>query len=212
MIAIGIVAHPARQAMAERLAEQVNADIICLDNRGIGAEANHRRTWQSLLDYHADHTVVLEDDAMPVQDFRHQCEQALKASPTHITSLYLGRLRPPQYQNRIARAITNAQHRDAHYIADTRLLHAVGFALTTEHIEPMLAFTATRDYLPWDEAVTAYAKHSGQRVAYTHPSLIDHQDGPTLIAHRDHQPRRAGRIAWRVGTRHHWERERTVTM
>lgn len=212
MIAIGIVAHQQRQALAEALAEQVSADIVCFDDRGYGHHHNHRRTWQSLTYFATTHAVVLEDDAIPVHDFRHQLEQAVKASPAPITSLYLGRLRPPQWQNKISAAITRANHDDAHYITATQLLHAVGVALQTEHIEPMLAFTATRSHLPFDEAIGAYARYARQPIAYTHPSLVNHLDGPTLFQHRDRQPRTPGRVAWRVGMRHAWDGERTVTL
>ena len=212
MLAIGIVAHPTRHTMAEQLADKVGANLICIDDRGYGAEQNHYRTWTALLDHAGTHAVVVEDDAIPVHDCRHQLEQAIKASPTPITSLYLGRLRPPQYQKRIAKAIDTARHDDAHYITSPDLIHAVAVALPATHIADMLAFTATRHYLPWDETLSAYAHHLRQPVAYTHPSLVDHKDTPTLVQHRDRQPRTPGRVAWRIGTRHTWDSERTVAL
>lgn len=95
-IAIGIVAHIDRQHMAEQLAEQVNADFISIDgiHQRLGCNANHRRTWTEIAALNPTVGVVLEDDAVVCPDFRHQLEQAIKASPTHITSLYLGRQRP----------------------------------------------------------------------------------------------------------------------
>lgn len=213
-IAIGIVAHIDRQHMAEQLAEQVNADFISIDgiHQRLGCNANHRRTWTEIAALNPTVGVVLEDDAVVCPDFRHQLEQAIKASPTHITSLYLGRQRPPQWQRNITKATEAADNTDAHYLLCTHLLHAVGVAVTAEHIPPMLNFTATRNYLPWDEAVGCYARNVGQKVAYLWPSIIDHRDGMSLISHRDKQPRTPGRTAWRIGTRTTWDTERTVTL
>lgn len=211
-VVIGIVAHITRQSMADQLAEQVSADFISLDEGTLGPNKNHRRTWTELATLGATHAVVLEDDCVPVHDLRHQLEQAIKAAPSDIISGYLGKQRPPQWMPKVKRAIETANQNDAHYITSTHLLHGVCIAMHTDHIPPMLAFTATRNYLPWDEAVGAYARHTKQLIAYTWPSLVDHRDGPTLIAHRDGSPRRAGRVAWHIGTRHTWNGTQTVTM
>lgn len=212
MIAIGIVAHITRQHMAEQLANQVGADFISLDEGTLGPNKNHRRTWTELAALPATHAVVLEDDAVVVQDFRHQLEQAVKAAPSAIISGYLGMQRPPQWMPKVKRAVDAANQADAHYITSTHLLHGVATTIHKDHITPMLDFTATRNYLPFDEAIGAYARHAKQPIAYTWPSLVDHRDGPTLINHRDGQARKPGRVAWRIGTRHDWDGERTVTL
>lgn len=198
--------------MADQLAEQVSADFISLDEGTLGPNKNHRRTWTELAALPASHAVVLEDDAVVIRDFRHQIEQAIKAAPSDIISGYLGKQRPPQWMPKVKRAIETANQNDAHYITSTHLLHGVCIAMHTDHIPPMLAFTATRNYLPWDEAVGAYARHTKQLIAYTWPSLVDHRDGPTLIAHRDKARRRPGRVAWRIGTRDVWDGTRTAVM
>lgn len=196
--------------MAERLADSIDADLICYDDRAYGSTVNHLRTWEALQDHTTTYAAVLEDDAVPVRNFRHQLEQAVKASPTTITSLYLGRLRPPQYQRRIANTLSAAP--DAHYILATHLLHAVAVAIHTDHIDPMIRYVKARTHLPIDEAIGAYAQHTDQPIAYTHPSIVNHNDGPTLIAHRDRQPRTPGRTAWNVGTRHTWHATNTTTL
>lgn len=211
-VVIGIVAHITRQSMADQLAEQVSADFISLDEGTLGPNKNHRRTWTELAALPASHAVVLEDDAVVIRDFRHQIEQAIKAAPSDIISGYLGKQRPPQWMPKVKRAVDAANQTDAHYITSTHLLHGVCVAIRSEHIAPMLAFTDTRNYLPWDEAVGAYARHVKQRVAYTWPSLADHRDGPTLFTHRDQHPRKPGRVAWRIGTRTTWSGEKYVEM
>lgn len=47
MIGIGIVAHPAWEAMAEELARAVDADIVMVDVGSLGGTANHVLTWRA---------------------------------------------------------------------------------------------------------------------------------------------------------------------
>jgi len=212
-VAVGIVAHIDRQAEADQLAVTARADIINVDDSTLGCERNHRRVWELLSSTAATHAVVLEDDAIPVPDFRHQLEMAVKASPAPVTSLYLGRQRPPQWQHNISRAIGEAKAHGAHYILGHYLLHGVGVAIRTDLITPMLRFVDRYDYLPIDEAIGKWCRDSGLGpIAYTAPSILDHADGMSLISHRDGQGRAPGRTAWTVGSRTLWDGERTVNL
>jgi hypothetical protein len=117
-------------------------------------------------------------------------------------SLYLGRLRPPQYQHMIQPAIDRAEASGAHWLVSRQLLHAVGVAIRGDLLDDMLSHL---DDSPIDEAINTWVNRKFYRVAYTFPSLVQHDDGPTLIQHRDGQHREPGRVAWKTGTREHWE-------
>lgn len=205
-IAIGIVAHTDRLAQANTLASQVEAEHIAIDDGVLGCEGNHRRVWRHLAHSGAYWTVVLEDDALPVPFFRTQLAAALAVAPAGIVSLYLGRSRPPQWQQRIERATYAATAHEASFILHTRLLHCVGVAIKSRLVGDMVDITATAAChgLPMDEAITAWARAHRYGVAYTWPSLVDHADGPTLAYHRDHAQRDAPRKAWSAGTRKRW--------
>lgn len=213
-ISIGIVAHTQRKAMAEQLAEQVNADCISFDDpiKHLGCHGNHVRTWTELADADSTYSMVLEDDAVPVHDARHQFELAIKSSPCDVTSVYLGRQRPPQWVTKMERAVHAATQQDSHYILSTHLLHAVGVAIRTDLIRDMLTHTSQRNYLPWDENIGQWCRATGRTIAYTHGSLVDHRDDMSLISHRDGQARPPGRVAWHIGSRQHWDGERTVQL
>jgi GR25 family glycosyltransferase involved in LPS biosynthesis len=201
---IGIVAHTARTEQAMRLADQVEAAFVSVDDGTLGCENNHRKVWQWMADNATTQwSVVLEDDAKPVNDFRRQLDEALDNAPTPIVSLYLGRKRPPHVQDFIRQATIQADQQDACYVTATALFHAVGVAIRTDLVQPMLNAT-TSVAPPWDYTIGTWALAEHHTITYLWPSLLDHADQDTLIAHPDKLPRAKGRTAWRTGTRTNW--------
>ena len=99
MFSIGIVAHQSRTTQAKNLAKQVKADFISIDTGLLGCDDNHTTVQNHLWALKDEWSVILEDDAQPVQDFPDQLTQALTVAPTPIVSLYLGRRRPPHFQH-----------------------------------------------------------------------------------------------------------------
>lgn len=201
MIAIGVVAHTARSAQAKALANQVHADFISIDNGTLGADDNHEHVQNHLANLPTSWSLILEDDAVPVDDFRAQAHAALVMAPSPIVSFYLGRKRPVHWQRRIGKAVEQAQELDAHWIVSTHLLHAVGYAIRTELIPSLLDHMTV---LPIDQHIGSWARHYGHTVSYTHGSLVDHDDGPTIVEHPDGQPRTPGRKAWAIGGHDRW--------
>lgn len=204
MISTAVVAHEARIVAATELAKNLDA-VLTVDDGSLGAEANHLRAWQATGTADGDWALVLEDDAQPVPNFLEQAERALAMSPTPIVSFYLGRGKPRTWQHRLAQGIGQADAISAHWITAPQLLHAVAVAMQADLREDWLQWAPTSK-LPIDERISAWARINGHRIAYTIPSLIEHADGPTLIEHRDRQPRTVARIAWRTGTRESWNR------
>lgn len=209
MISTAVVAHEARIVAATELATNLGA-VITVDDGSLGAEGNHLKAWEATAARPAEWNLVLEDDAQPVRGFLEQAEQALGQAPAPIVSFYLGRGKPKSWQHRLGRALNDADRAGAHWIDTRQLLHAVAVAMRSGLREDWLEWAPTSK-LPIDERLSAWAHIRGHRIAYTIPSLIEHADGPTLIQHRDRQPRTDERIAWRTGTRIDWNR-RTITI
>jgi len=202
MIAIGIVAHPAREAMAEKLAQAVDADIVMVDGAGMGCTPNHIATWRATAERGQGWTLILEDDAIPVHGFREQLSLALAAAPDPVASMYLGRRMPPQFQARIGAAVQLAERQSACWIRSVEGLHAVALCMKTDLVEDFLA--RRHPQLPIDQAVGRWARGRGLQISYSVPSIVQHADPPTLVSHPDGIPRRPGRVAWRLGTRDEW--------
>jgi hypothetical protein len=217
MIAIGIVAHYDRYERATRLADVVGAEVIAVDRGGVGAGANHEVCYEWLAETNAPWSVIIEDDALPCKGFRDQLQQVLLSSPTNILSLYLGRTRPPHWQPSIAKVVGG----DHHYLIGTELLHHVAVAIRTPMIPSMLHHLRTDNAyrlgkMPIDEAVGRYARASGTRIGYSHPSIVNHDASlPTVITrhlsqHKTESGTRTDRLprqAWAFGVRNSWDRE-----
>lgn len=198
-ISSGVCGHIDRQIRAETLATAIHGQTV-LDTGAFGPGANHWRTWAVADDPKADWVLVVEDDAIPVVGFNVQLRKALRAAPSDVVSLYAGTGRPPQYQERLRVATAS----DAHWIVADRMLHGVGIALRRHRVADLLDFVGGRRVQPYDESVGHWAVARGLKVSYSNPSLLDHADLPTLVVHRDREPRVESRVAWRVGSRRHW--------
>lgn len=212
---IGIVAHIDRLYEAEALADTVNADYINVDDGTLGCNANHKRVWKHLhLHATGEWLIVLEDDAVPVNDFLDQAHAALAQAPTPVVSFYLGRHHIPtlDVERDKQQAILKAEAADASWITSPHLHHAVAVAVRTTYAESMLQhLNGLPDFFPIDEAIGHWARNNGIDISYTWPSLVDHADMPTLFRHHDKLPRPPGRVAYRTGTRSTWT-DRAVTM
>lgn len=203
--AIAVVAHTKRADQAHQLMETVGAQYMAMDNGTYGCNANHIRCWTYLAKQPTQWSLVLEDDAQPINGFTDQLDQALRQAPTGIVSFYLGN--PTWWKPNIpdrARRLTNAGQQadttNASWIITNEFLHGVGIAVRTSFIPDMLnglSATTAIDY-----AIRDWATHTNRDIAHAWPSLLDHADQPTLIQRlrRNNQPRKA----WRIGTRKHW--------
>ena len=191
MIGTVVVAHPERHEQAGELAVRLDG-WISLDEDGIGAGANHRRALQHGVDSDWDHIVVLEDDAMPIDDFEDALTQAIAHRPDQILGLYVGRQRP--YASAVSKAVMQADMQGASWITHYGLLWGVATVWPRALAQAWLAEPAAGT---WDSHARRWCRRYGHKVAYTWPSLVDHRDEPSLVA--DRPPRPAGRTAWRVG-------------
>lgn len=188
--------------MAWRLARQVSPEAISWDNNSRGVEFNHQQAWRYLVNCTEPWLVVLEDDARPCLDFRHQLMEVLWHAPTPIVSLYLGRGGPDQWQLPISSVIA----RDVCFIRSDTLLHCVGYAVRNELIADMLRnvrhSVRHSSNLKLPAAISTWARRRHYPVSYSRPSLVDHADGANIIASPDSLPIRK---AWLFDSRDGWD-------
>jgi hypothetical protein len=186
---IGVVAHVDRQPQIDYLSRVAHPDVIIPDDGSAGVSANHiavltslyqigRRTGQPWL-------VVLEDDAIICDRLHEQLNQLLDIAPSLLVSLYNGTGYPMQYQRQFAKM---AGDRELNFILHRHMRHAVGYAvhsslLTQYRFIDHLAEQARKGWPP-DDAMSHWCRRYDQMVAYTNPSLVDHEDGPSVIRQR----------------------------
>lgn len=182
---IAIVAHKDRLLMARKLETAVGAALVVWD-RGYGARDTHERAWQELargVSGPDQWGMVIEDDAMPCYRFRACMIESLRNAPTSVVSAYLGRGRPPDWQDSIARVMAN-QHAD--WLIAKAVLHGVGLAVRGDQLRDMVAMLCpdrahqrrkvveSRWLEPMDEAMDGWVRDRGIAVGYQHPSLLNH--------------------------------------
>lgn len=200
-LAIVIMAHPRRRAQAEMLAEYLDALIVWDDGGGEWSTGAH--AWKTGAHLGATHTLVLQDDAVPVQDLRRHVLAAIDAMPDSPISLYLGQKKPSRWASNMLMAVQAAEQLGASWISASHLLHGVGIVLPTRWVTPMLQW-AEMSSAPYDQRIGAYLRQVQNRATfYTWPSLVDHDDTvPSLVRHADDARLSTdGRIAYRVGSR-----------
>lgn len=188
--------------MALRLVEQVGAVDYSIDDGSLGCNGNHIKVLRGLRQNNqADFYCILEDDAQPIYDFNMQLRAALKKAPTQIVSLYLGTSNPIHWQDAIRRSVAVAEA----WIVGQHLIHGVGYCIHRDLIDTVIEHLHP-DFRPIDEQISAYTYPNHVLVGYTHPSLVDHEDGPPCITVRaDGAPRDKPRKAWELGGRDNWQ-------
>lgn len=169
-----------------RLATEVDAEVVQIDDGGYGERVNHQETLRRLAETGADWLVMLEDDAIPCQGFHAVLDGCLDDSPGDIVSLYLGTGRwagtvPSIHEPKVIAAVDQADANDSRWILADACWHAVGLA-ARECIAGQLLEHLTGDRSPTDEAITHWLQATGRQIAYTHPSLVDHRDDERTVS------------------------------
>ena len=203
-IAVGIVAHESRAQMAGALRRDTGAVVCNIDDGTLGCEGNHLVVLRALMYRHVDWCVILEDDAVPVKDFRFHVKRALTYAPAPIVGLYLGCGNPSGETGRQSGlAARTAKEKNKAWIVGDCLIGSVGYAVRIRLVEPMLDDLAQRgDELPM--RISRWAQGRSFDVCYTSPSLVDHADGDPAGDCTLGRPR-GERRAWNFGVRADWD-------
>lgn len=220
-----IVGSPQRRQAAQQLQAHLEEETghiapIIYDYKGLGCNENHWCAWRyahmQWRNTNVDTICVIEDDALLADNYGNNLQQALHNAPSPIVSGYLGTSRPPHWQTRIQKAIQEAHTNNATYITAWEMLHGVAIYLPHKQIPSMLEVAPQACYTtaipkPYDYAIGEWARRTRQPVAYTMPSLVDHDTGPTIThTYRDgyeDTPRHAWLLAqadtqWTTHTTH----------
>lgn len=187
MYSIAICAHEKRFSAAKLLSEKVDGTLV-LDNEDdsvpvlVRSARTHDRAWEVAAQAGEEWSVVLEDDALPVDGFLEALSACLAAATPGVVSLYLGDQSIPV---RARQAAERAEKNDACWVREVRhpgLYWGVGVALPTRLVSGMLEGVNGQRFLnPYDERLGLWALENGVPVNYVFPSLVDHDDGVSLI-------------------------------
>lgn len=197
-LSVAIMAHPTRRDGALRVQEALGGEIpIIYDtNPVLSADpeqrwATGRRAWEA-YDPAADWHLVLQDDAIVCQDMLASLELALdQLGPIGLMSAFTGAGRPEHY--RVHRGWRVALEKGHSWFSLNSLYWGVAIVAPTHTIPDMLAWCDQKTGKPYDMRIGIYYRDIvGWRTWYPVPSLVDHDEVPSLIGHG------AGRVALEV--------------
>lgn len=175
------MAHPSRRTWAEDLGRRLEAEVV-YDADGVEWHTARR----ALLSYDpaSDWHVVIQDDAIPCDQFRDALDAVLPHARGLPVGLYLGTVRP---QGRlVTRAVASAQRAGVNWIEwqGGGPRWGVGVAYPTRQIPALVAGADLDPHPHYDARVRRFYKLSGVSARYPLPSLVDHRpadENPSLI-------------------------------
>lgn len=176
-----VVGHIKREQMAKDLAASVGGAHLWMDDGTLGEWKNHERAWKHAQSSDASHAIILQDDAVPIEQFSGVVLEAIEQKPGELISLYVGTHRPRTIE--VLRAVGKAKQGEASWLTADTLMWGVGVIVPTILI-PEILDTVAKSKLPYDQRIGYWAEQKGRLVYYTWPSLVDHADEPTVIKGR----------------------------
>lgn len=179
------------QVMADHRRDDLVEDLV--RRLGVGEE---RVTWDrqedrwdtgrramEAYDPEATWHCVIQDDALPCRDFIAGMQLALDHVPAQsIVQPYVGTRRP--LQGYVSDAVERAEAEGASWIVMRALMWGVAIIVPTWCIPAMLPWCDRRAYPNYDKKVGQffYSKLLWPTF-YTHPSLVDHREVPSIVGH-----------------------------
>lgn len=208
-ILIGVAAHVSRTKMANALADSVEADVLNVDytdatafeDRLAACVANHLTVLRLLQERRINErwVIVLEDDALPIGDFRLQAELALDYARAPVVGFYIGRSGAALNLE----ALTDAWARGKAWAEAHHMISAVAYAIRANHLVNIIAGFDGAPGVSVEAHITRWAHSNMERFNYTIPSLVDHATVDSIVTpdNRDADIRRA----WKVGVAASWD-------
>lgn len=176
-VSVAVMAHPSRRAMADALAERLDAPIVW-DRRSNEWDTGRR----ALLEYDptAEYHAVVQDDAIVPDRFREALDLVTDHAEGHPLGLYVGRVRP--YARLVKLAVAAAERAGSPWLEAGGPWWGVGVAFPVAVIPALVAWCDLSTHPYYDNRLRAFVKQSGLWCRYPIPSLVDHDPGlPSLV-------------------------------
>lgn len=186
-VTIAVVGHHTRRNQAEDLAAHLGAHLE-VDDGTRGLIPNHQAAWTWAAQQDTDWALILQDDALPCQDFTWHLHNAVDNAPSPgIISLYAGTDKRA-ITRRLGTATQKAIRTGRAWVTTHRVAHGVALAAPTAWAHE-IADALTDPRAAYDDTLNQWAKDRLISTHYTAGSLINHHPGPSLLGH-DHRGNR----------------------
>ena len=167
------MAHPDRMRLVPKLERALKAGVTW-DERQDRWDTG-RRAWKALIDSEAEYGCVIQDDAVLCKAFTEVLPRALAhVPPRSPLVLYAG-------------TAIRAQTRHlppTSFLVLRNIIWGPGIVMPTKLIEEVLAYGERYRIANYDLRLSKWFERTGTPVYYTWPSLVDHQNGPSLVPGR----------------------------
>lgn len=177
-VEIHVVGHHKRLEQAIQLASKVDATDVWIDNGSLGEWKNHYRAWTTGSYSESSHVCVLQDDAVPIDMFTTHLQTIVELRPNDMLGLYVGNGRP--HPNEVLEAVSEAETTQAGWLSADAMCWGVGIVVPTHLIPEMLESVKELHKTPYDQRLSAWLHYTDRTAYYPWPSLVDHEDGPSL--------------------------------
>lgn len=158
------MAHVSRGTFVDSLANALDVDAIkvSVDDGTLGVWGNAKQTWQ-MIDKKSDYGIVLQDDAILCNNFKHKAKQFLIEHQPQICSFYFGQQNKTKYIK-------------PHYF-DAPLFHAVALAIPTNMIDDMISYCDKRTEVFGDDMkMKRWLISQNKLCRYSNPSYVQHRN------------------------------------
>lgn len=195
-LSVSVMAHPARREHVEELLTLLDCDAPvawATNPRPSRVPMDRWRTGRAAWEMHdasADYHMVVQDDALPAAHLHESLETALDNLPPerrgegYVLSAYLGTKKPEQPP--YAQAMHEAERTGAPWIRMKALSWGPAIIAPVATIPEMLAWGDRQTMVAYDKKIGIYYRDFARvDCLYPFPSLVDHQDTPSLLGHMD---------------------------
>lgn len=190
-VSVVVMAHPRREAFVPSILEALDAPAVVVWDT-MDSLWQTGRTALLAADPTSDYAVILQDDSIPCRDLVAGLELALPHVPDGSpVGLYVGRQRP--MRSKFERAIAAAEQASDSWVVYDGPLWGVGVVLPTDAIEETVDHCDRMATKSYDHRLYRHFTSLGLPCYYTHPSLVEHRNSPSLVPGRAS----AGRVAHR---------------
>jgi hypothetical protein len=187
------MAHPVRRPYVDELVGWLDRKVpISWDNEGPPSPDRQRRwrtgrrAWE-MHDPKAEWHIVIQDDALVCRDLLAGLERALDHVPAEgVVQPYIGSKRPAQLT--VTKVIRDARDKfpQASWVGMRSMGWGVAIAAKVETIADMIDWCNSRVTMPYDMRIGRFYRDALRQLTWhPFPSLVDHRQGPSLIAHSD---------------------------
>lgn len=189
-----VVSHPDRLDYVEQL-QHSSLSIVTTVIDTVSALNGHRTALRLAL-AHTSRVVIMEDDAIPVENFHALAQEWCDLHPDDLLSFYLGTSYPRNHQPMVDERMRIADMQGRRELQMPQLIHGVCYSIPVNRLQEVVN---RLDAMTGNQAADFAIGAAWQRaVYYPLESLVQHRDTAPVEKHPDGLVRQMPRVARRL--------------